>query len=141
MSPDASPNSFNTVKRISGLSGLFITKLKLFPPGQDFCVPLQSFAKSASATSDSLLPVATTTAMFLLAGTAADAAITAKHRATGSTSEFLHDFTSMVVRSRVHAGPIAVGSLVMFRRKHSLCFLCRTARILARFVTLFSTDG
>jgi hypothetical protein len=104
MSPDASPNSFNTVKRISGLSGLFITRLKLFPSGQDFCVPLQSFAKSASATSASLLPVATTTAMFLLTGTTAAAAIAAKHRATGSTSEFLHDFTGMVVRSRVHAG-------------------------------------
>src|SRR5947207_7007159 len=63
-------NNFCSATRISGESGFFKTITKLFPSGHAFAAPLQYLTRSASGTSASLLPAETTTAMFLMAGTA-----------------------------------------------------------------------
>src|SRR5437588_9492109 len=79
ISPGAAPNSFCAATRISGDSGSFITKVKFLPSGHVFWTPRQSFVKSASGTSDSLLPADTTTATFLMPANAT-AATSKKHK-------------------------------------------------------------
>src|SRR5262249_15881983 len=74
--------------RISGASGSLMTIMKLFPSGQVLAAPLQYFTRSAKGTSVSLLPAATTTAMFLIAGTAGRQVSTSNHSAKAPRSSF-----------------------------------------------------
>src|SRR6267143_2512564 len=87
-SPLGSLKSFCTATRISGDSGFLITRVKLFPSGQAFWMPLQSLMRSASGTSESLLPVDMTTAKFLIAATVEPPGIEAIHKRAVIRSHF-----------------------------------------------------
>src|SRR5882762_6050622 len=91
-SPLGSPKSFCTATRISGDSGFLTTRVKLFPSGQAFWMPLHNLLSSASGTSESLLPMDTTTAMFLTAATVEPPSIEAIHKRAVMRSHFRRTF-------------------------------------------------
>ena len=127
-SPLASPKSFCTATRISGDSGFLMTRVKLFPSGHAFWVPLHNFTRSASGMSESLLPAETTTAMFLIAATLELPSIEAMHK-------------RVVIRSRLPLAFTCIMPALTFRRisksmfslpingKHPFRSLCPTVRL------------
>src|SRR5207237_2077471 len=97
--PGPAPNSFCVAICMSGDSGSLITSVKFLPSGHVFCVPLQSFAKSARETSESLLPAATTTAMFLIPANA-PAAKSARHHKIAAIGNPLGNRSNFIGLSR-----------------------------------------